>query len=61
MLSHVKRMRRVAERADVCYYEEAFVYVQRDINAEERCGCPGGRPQTDCSRATAGAVMRSGD
>ena len=24
------------------------------FNAEQRCGCPGGRPQTDCSLAVAG-------
>ena len=29
MLSHVKEVRRVAERADECYQEETLVYVPR--------------------------------
>ena len=33
---------------------ESLHLARSSVIAEQRCGCPGGRPQTDCSQVVAG-------
>ena len=50
----------IINESDESTEPKVFAWSLHYNNAEQRCGCPSGRHKTDCSRATAGAVMRSG-